>query len=85
MDKTPLSSLLRTARSLHTQAEFTAALAAAGVVVTPQALSAWERGLSVPDPAHWPQLAGVCGLTVGEIADAVVEQRRRAARLRGGP
>jgi len=80
--QSPLSALLRAARGRRTQDEFTAALADAGVVITRQALSAWERGVVVPDPAHWPQLAGVCSITVGEIADAVVEQRRRLAAVR---
>ena len=55
----------------NTQEEFASVL-----LVTPQAVSKWERGEGLPDIAHLPVIASYYGTTVDDLLGAGVERRK---------
>ena len=58
---------IRFAPQNHTKKGMTQQALAKELHVTDKAVSKWERGLSVPDICLFPELAGVLGVSVGDL------------------
>ena len=64
-------------KQLRYEAKLTQEQLATKVGVSPQSVSKWETGLTLPDIALLPTLAEVFGVTIDELFDLATEQKLR--------
>ena len=64
-------------KQLRYEAKLTQEQIATKVGVSPQSVSKWETGLTLPDIALLPTLAEVFGVTIDELFDLATEQKLR--------
>ncbi len=68
-------------RALRVQQKMTQAQLADKVGVTDKAVSKWERDISFPDMALFPQLADILGVTVNDLLTECVEEEQPSRLL----
>lgn len=79
LKKTTFGSRIRYLRKQH---NMTQAQLAEQLGVTDKAVSKWERDLSYPDPALFPELANILGVTVDDLLNETAGEDRPSRLLR---